>query len=438
MAVPIQQTEFKARRAELMRQMGPNSIAILVAAPEYLRNADTHYTYRQNSDFYYLTGFKEPYAAAVFVPGRAEGEFIFFNQTNNLDLEIWIGKRIGQEGACQDYGADEAYPIEQLNEKIPELMKNKKTLYFPIGSCSQFDKQVSDWLNMIRRGVRAGFSAPEQMINVSHIIHEMRLIKSEAEIALMRHSSELSAQAHINGMKKAKHLKYEYQVEAEVWHHLAVNGFRSWAYDPIVGAGENTCVLHYGKNDASLKSGDLLLVDAGGEYEYYAADITRTYPINGKFSSEQKAIYELVLKSQKAGIEAIKPGLPWNAAQKVIIRVLTEGLVELGLLKGSVEELIEKEEYKLFYMHNSGHWLGLDVHDVGSYKVNEEWRLLKPGMALTIEPGLYIKENKKIDARWWNIGVRIEDDVLVTETGAEVMTASVPKEVHEIELIMRD
>lgn len=433
----IKQSEFKARRDKLMQQMDKNSIAIIMAAPEHLRAGDSHYAYRQNSNFQYLTGFDEPYAAAVFIPGRKEGEFVFFNQSNDLDLEIWIGKRVGQEGACQAYGADEAFPIEKLDDIMPKLMQGKETLYYGFGVCNQLDKQVANWLNQIRRAVRAGVGGPEKMVNLNQLIHEMRLIKSEAEIQLMRTAAELSAKAHILGMKAAIEAKYEYQVEAILWHHLNMNGCRSWAYPPIVGCGPNACILHYIQNEAPLKKDELLLVDAGGEYQYYAADITRTYPVNGKFSEEQKMIYELVLQSQKAAIESIKPETPWITAQKNIIRVLTEGLVKLAILKGSVEQLIKDEAYKEFYMHNSGHWLGLDVHDAGAYKINDEWRLLKPGMVLTVEPGLYIKPNKNVDPRWWNIGVRIEDDVLVTEQGCEVLSAEVPKEIKEIEALMR-
>lgn len=434
----ITSAEFKQRRHTLMQQMGDRSIAIVIAAPERVRSADSHYPYHQNTNFHYLTGFDEPYAAAVFVPGRKEGEFIFFNQTNQPELEIWIGKRIGQEGAVRDYGADEAYPIEKLDEIMPELMKGKNTLYYSFGMCPKFDQQVSGWLNLLRRSVRAGVGVPEHIINLNHLLFEMRLIKSEAEINVMRHIGELSAQSHIVGIKACRKAQFEYQVEAEMWHYLAMNGCRNWAYNPIVGAGVHACVLHYNDNNKPLKKGDLLLVDAGGEWEGYAADITRTYPVNGQFSAEQKAIYELVLASQKVGIDAVQIGTPYNGMHLKVVRVLTEGLIDLGLLKGSVDECIEKETYKAFFMHNTGHWLGLDVHDVGAYKVNDAWRPLEAGMILTIEPGLYIKENTpNVDPRWWNIGIRIEDDVLVTNNGPEVLTKSVPKELGEIEALMR-
>lgn len=433
----IQQTEFKARRQQLMNQMGKNSIAILMAAPEVIRNGDSHYTYRQDSNFYYMTGYNEPDAAVVFIPGRKEGEFIFFNQPNNLDFEIWVGKRIGQEGACRHYGADEAHSIDTLDERMPELLSGKKSIYFAFGSCSELDKRMAGWLNKIRSTVRSGGSAPTEMIDIHAILHEMRLIKSKAEIESLRRAVEISSQAHIEGMKACQKLTHEYQVEAVIWNHLAMHGFRAWAYGPIVGVGKNACVLHYGRNDAPLELNELLLVDAGGEWENYSADLTRTYPTNGKYTAEQRSLYEVVLKSQKAAIDSIKPGSLWTTAQTIIIRVLTEGLVELGLLKGSVDTLIASKAYSQFYMHNSGHWLGLDTHDAGNYKINDEWRTLEPGMVLTVEPGLYVRPHPDVDKRWWNIGIRIEDNILVTESGHEILSQKLPKEVDEIEALMQ-
>ncbi len=434
----ISSAEFKKRREVLMQQMGKDSIAVIIAAPERHRSADSHYLYHQNTNFYYLTGFEEPYSAAVFIPGRKEGEFIFFNQTNQPELETWIGKRVGQEGACRDYGANEAHPIEKLDEFMPKLMEGKQKFYFAFGQCAELDKKANGWIKQLRQKVRSGVGGPEQIVNLNQLIHEMRLIKSEAEIQAMCHIGRLSAEAHAEAMKNCRKLKYEYQIEATMLHYLAMNGCREWAYNPIVGAGANACVLHYDKNNAPLKEGDLLLVDAGGECEYYVADITRTYPVSGRFSPEQKHIYELVLASQKAGIETIKANAPWNLTQQKILQVLTEGLIDLGILKGSLEACLEKEAYKPFYMHNSGHWLGIDVHDVGSYKIENAWRLLKPGMVLTVEPGLYIKGDiLGVDPRWWNIGVRIEDDILVTQEGREILTSAAPKEVADIEALMR-
>lgn len=433
----VKQAEYKSRRQKLMSQMGENSIAVIFAGKEYIRNQDSTYPYRPNSNFYYLSGFEEPEAVLVLIPGRKEGEYVFFNQANNIDLETWIGKRIGQEGVCENYGVDEAFPIEQLNDKMPELLTGKEALYFSFGFCHEQDKQVGDWLNQIRQRVRSGVPVPEKLVNVNALIHEMRVIKSDAEIDLMRHISKLSAKAHVEGMKACKTAKYEYQIESTMWHYLSMHGARFWAYSPIVAAGSNACVLHYVNNTAALNANDLLLVDAGGEYEYYASDITRTYPIGGKFSEEQRLLYELVLKSQKAGIDAVKPGAAWDAPEKAIVPVLTEGLLALGILKGSLNDLIKNNACKEFYMHRSGHFLGLDVHDAGSYTTHEKWRCLEQGMVLTIEPGLYIKANTNhVDSRWWNIGIRIEDDILVTKSGSEVLTAEVPKEIHEIEHLM--
>lgn len=433
----IKQSEFKARRTKLMQQMTSNSIAVLWAAPEYIRNGDSTYAFRQNSHFHYLTGYPEPMAAMILIPGRPEGEFIFFNEPNNPDYEIWVGKRIGQEGACQEYDANEAYPIEQMEEILSQLLEGKTRLYYPMGTCDEWDKQITQSLAKIRARVRSGAGCPNEITNINHLIDELRLIKSAAEIQTMRHIGELSAQAHIQGMLACKTAQHEYQVEAALWHHLAMHGCRQWAYTPISGIGKNACILHYIQNDALLVPGELLLVDAGGEWENYSSDITRTYPVNGKFSPEQKQVYEIVLRSQKAGIEAIKPGLPWNEMQQIIVRVLIQGLAELGILKGAIDGLIEKEAHKPFYMHNSGHWLGLDTHDVGTYKINQQWRPLQAGMVLTVEPGLYIKPAKNVDPRWWNIGIRIEDDIVVTDTGYEVLTSAAPKEIDEIEALMR-
>lgn len=437
MTLSIQQSEYKNRRVQLMQHMDKNSVAIIWAAPEYIRGGDSHYPYHPDSNFYYLTGFEEPHAAIVIIPGRPEGEFIFFNQENRPDLETWIGKRVGQEGACHDFGANQAYPIEQLDSLMPAFLEGKQALYFPFGKHAEWDQSISKWLNQVRQRVRSGTETPKNIIDINAILHEMRLIKSPAEAKIMHHIGQLSAAAHVKAMQATKTATHEYQIEAILWHHLAMNGCRAWAYSPIVAAGKNACVLHYVENKTALKSDELLLVDAGGEWDGYAADITRTYPINGKFSPEQKAIYELVLQSQQAAIATIKPEAPWNLAQKTIIQILTEGLVDLGILKGSVESLIANDAHKAFYMHNSGHWLGLDTHDVGNYKEQGEWRSLKAGMVLTVEPGLYIKPNKNVDSRWWNIGVRIEDDVLVTPQGCTVLTAAAPKTVDDIEQIMK-
>jgi len=433
----ITASEYQVRRARFIQQLGADSIAILKAAPEKIRTGDTLYPYRQESHFYYMTGFMEPEAVAVFIPGRKEGEYILFNQPRDPELEIWIGRRVGQEDAVKEYRANEAYPIEKLNEIMPKLLEGKKHLYFSFGTCSEWDKQVNGWLNSIRQRVRSGVSAPEHFTHVDLPINEMRLFKTEAEIQVLRHSVQLSAKAHVEAMKFAPKAAYEYEVEAVMWQYLCARGCRSWAYEPIIGGGANTCVLHYNQNNAPLKHGDLLLIDAGGEYQYYSSDITRTFPVSGKFSPEQRAVYELVLKSQKAAIQAVKPGNLWDAPQTAIVKIVTEGLVELGILKGSVDELIQSGAYKPFYMHRSGHWLGLDTHDVGQYTLgNGQWRPFEPGMVLTVEPGLYIPASKDVAPRWWNIGIRIEDDVLVTKEGCEVLSKDAPKEPDEIEALM--
>ncbi|KTD57749.1 Xaa-Pro aminopeptidase [Legionella shakespearei] len=433
----ISQEEYKARRKKLAQQLPEDSVAIIPAAHELLRNGDTHYRFRQDSDFYYLTGFNEPDALLVITGGK-DSKSILFNRARNPAEEQWTGKRLGQDGAENQLGMHAAFPVNTIKEKLPELLAGSAAIYYALGRNPSLEKQVIQALRAVKAQVRRGVKAPESLCDLEPILSEMRLFKSEAELDLMRRAASISVDAHKRAMQACKNLEHEYQLEAELIHEFSRHGCRSVAYDPIVGGGENACILHYTDNDQPLRSGDLVLIDAGGEYGNYAADITRTFPVNGKFSPEQKSIYELVLKSQKAGIAAIKPGLPWNGVQQIIVRILTEGLCELGLLHGSVDELIAKEAYKPFYMHNSGHWLGLDVHDSGRYKVNNEWRPLEAGMVLTVEPGLYISAGTPgVDKRWWNIGVRIEDDVLVTKTGHEVLTAALPVDVDEIEALMR-
>jgi Xaa-Pro aminopeptidase len=434
----IEIPEYKSRRAQLVQQIKQDAVILITSAPEYVRNGDVQYPYRQNSDFYYLTGFTEPEAVMVLIPNGTSHRFILFNRDNDPDQEIWHGKRAGQQGACKVFGADEAHPIETLAELLPELLKNRSCVYYPIGCDSYFDDIVIDTVNQLRARARTGVKAPSEFHDISPLVHEMRLIKSESETDLMRQAAQMTVLAHQKAMKICKPGLYEYQLEAELLQTFCQHGSRFPAYSSIVGGGENSCILHYVQNDAQLKDGDLVLIDAGAEYFGYAADVTRTFPVNGKFNPEQAAIYQLVLKAQLAAIEAIKPGCSWESLQEIIVKVLTTGLVELEILSGKVINLIEKQAYKPFYMHNSGHWLGLDVHDVGSYKCDDKWRCLEPGMVLTVEPGLYISAgNRAIAKKWWNIGVRIEDDVLVTQTGHEVLTQALPKEVAEIEVWMR-
>ncbi|WP_058534344.1 Xaa-Pro aminopeptidase [Legionella saoudiensis] len=434
----ITQQEYQSRRNKLAQQLPEGSIAIVPAAHELLRNGDAHYRFRQDSNFYYLTGFNEPDALLVLIAGR-ESESILFNRPRNPAAEQWTGRRLGQQGAVEELGMQRAFSIEDVAAELPGLLSGKSAVYYSIARNASLEQLIMDSLSVIKDQVRRGIKAPNCLCDLEPLLGEMRLIKSEAELELMRQAARISVDAHLRAMRQCKQLRHEYQLEAELIYEFSRQGCRSVAYDPIVGGGENACVLHYTDNNHLLNSGELVLIDAGGEYENYAADITRTFPINGKFSPEQKSIYELVLKSQKAGIAAVKPGAPWNIVQQTIIRILTEGLCELGILQGEIEELITQEAYKPFYMHNSGHWLGLDVHDSGLYKINGEWRPLEPGMVLTVEPGLYISSHiPGVDQRWWGIGVRIEDDVAVTATGHEVLTGALPVDVADIEALMRD
>ncbi len=430
--------EFAKRRQRLIDIMGPNSIAILPNAKVSTRNRDVDYPFRSESSFHYLSGFDEPESIVVIVPGREHGEYILFCRERNLEKEIWDGYRAGQEGAVEKYGADDSYPFSDLNDILPGLLEDKEKVFYTMGNVPSFDHRVIGWLNDLRNASRQGKHCPYEIVELDHIVHDLRLYKSSGEVKAMRKAAEISAQAHIRAMQFTKPGKWEYQVEAELLHEFMLNGCRSSAYPSIVGGGENGCILHYVENDNRLKNKELLLIDAGAEYDYYAADITRTFPVNGKFTSAQKALYQLVLDAQKAAIAAVQPGNHWNQPHEAAVNVLTEGLLELGLLKGKLETLIEQEAYREFYMHRTGHWLGMDVHDVGDYKVGGEWRVLEPGMVLTVEPGLYIRDPEHIDKKWHFIGIRIEDDVLVTKTGHDVLSAAAPKEVDEIEALMAD
>jgi Xaa-Pro aminopeptidase len=433
----IKMSEYAKRRKQLMQKIGPNAIAILPAAPIARRNGDYDYPYRQQSDFYYLTGFEEPEAVLILAPKRKAGEFILFNRARNRDQEIWEGHRAGQSGACDTFGASESFVITELEKKLPDLLEGREEIHYCLGIDKAFDKMMLGAVNKIRGKIRNGMQSPVAFVDISHSIHEMRLIKSTAEINLMRQAAEISAQAHIRAMQICKPGINEYQLEAELTYEFQRRGARYPAYTPIVGGGTNSCTLHYVNNNQEITDNSLVLIDAGAEYQYYAADITRTFPANGRFSAEQRAVYEIVLAAQLAGIKAIRPGASWQAAQNIILKVMTQGLVDLGILKGQVNELIEKQAYLPFYMHKSGHWLGLDVHDAGRYKIDGKWRTLEAGMVLTVEPGLYISaDTPGVAKRWQNIGIRIEDDVLVTLTGNEVLSRSVPKEIHDIEKLM--
>ncbi|MCQ8183513.1 Xaa-Pro aminopeptidase [Methylomonas sp. SURF-1] len=433
----MKQSEFKKRRAALMKQIGKGNIAIIASAPHRTRNRDVHYPFRQDSDFYYLTGFNEAESMAVFIPGREQGEYILFCREFDEKKALWEGAHAGLEGATKHYEADDSFPIDDLDDILPGMLENKSKVFYPMGKDSDLDHKLMEWINNIRKQSRSGITAPGELVSLEHILHEMRLFKSAEELKLMRRAAEVSAKAHVRAMRACKPGLYEYQIEAELMHEFVQDGLRAVAYPSIVAGGKNACVLHYTENKDKLNKGDLLLIDAGVECDHYAADITRTFPVSGKFSEPQRLLYQLVLDAQAAALAEIKPGNPWNKAHDASVETLTRGLVELGLLKGRVKKLIKDEKYKQFYMHRIGHWLGMDVHDVGDYKIKDEWRLLEPGMVLTVEPGLYVAADcETVDKQWRGIGIRIEDDVLVTKDGHEILTGGVPKSIDAIEALM--
>ncbi|WP_312255024.1 Xaa-Pro aminopeptidase [Stutzerimonas nitrititolerans] len=435
--IRIPKSEYARRRQILMARMEPNSIAILPAAPMYIRNRDVEHVYRQDSDFQYLSGFPEPEAVIALIPGREHGEYVLFCRERDPERELWDGLRAGQDGAIAHYGADDAFPIGDIDDILPGLIEGRERVYYAIGTNETFDHQLMEWIKMIRSKARQGAQPPSEFVALDHLLHDMRLYKSANEVKVMRHAAEISARAHVNAMRASRAGLHEYHLEAELDYEFRKGGAKMPAYGSIVAAGKNACILHYRENDAALEDGDLVLIDAGCEIDCYASDITRTFPVNGKFSPEQKAIYELVLAANEEAFKHIAPGKHWNEAHEATVRVITAGLVELGLLEGDVEELIAAEAHKAFYMHRAGHWLGLDVHDVGDYKIGGEWRVLEPGMAMTVEPGIYIAaDNQDVARKWRGIGVRIEDDVVVTKTGCEILTSGVPKAVAEIEALM--
>jgi len=429
--------EYRRRRKKLMDMMGHESIAIIPTAPVRVRNRDVEYPFRPDSDFYYLTGYPEQEAVAVLIPDRRHGEYVLFCRENDPVMETWNGRRAGLEGAREIYGADDAFPIEDLDEIVPGLLEDRERIFYTMANDPVFDQRVLGWVNQVRKRVRSGVNAPDEFISLTHFLHEMRLYKSRHEIAAIRKAAKISTAAHRRAMQICRPGLFEYQIEAELRYVFMHHGARYPAYPPIVGGGANSCILHYTENKDRLKDGDMLLIDAGSEYEGYASDISRTFPVNGTFSTEQRAAYEIVLRAQLAAISKVRTGNQWNDPHEAAIRVLTQGLVDIGILKGQVRKLIKEQSYATYYMHRTGHWLGMDVHDVGDYKIEGEWRTFAPGMVLTVEPGLYFPAHSKGLARkWWNIGIRIEDDVLVTETGNEVLTRDAPKTVEEIEKLM--
>ncbi len=428
---------FNRRRRGLMQLMG-EGIAIIPTNNEQHRNGDVLFRFRPDSDFYYLTQFPEPEAIAVLIPNREEGEFILFCRKNDPEREQWHGKRAGLETAIEQYGADQAYEIEQLEEILPKLLENQDKVFTCTGRHPDFDQQLFGWVTEIKAKARTGVHAPMEFVDLTYILHELRLFKKSEELRVMRRAAKLSAAGHRRAMQVCRPGMYEYEVQAAMEACFMQGGSAYPAYPSIVAAGENACILHYTENNAVCQDGDLLLIDAGAELECYASDITRTFPINGQFSAEQRSLYDLVLAAQEAAIDKIRANQPWREYHKAAVKTLSQGMLDLGLLKGSLDEVIEQAHYKRFYMHNTGHWLGMDVHDVGEYKVEDAWRILEPGMVLTVEPGIYITPADDIDERWHNIGIRVEDDALVTKNEPELLSRDIPVDANEIEAIMRD
>jgi len=435
----LTQADFQERRDILAGEMGLRSIAIIATSPVALRNRDADYKYRADSSFFYLTGFAEPEAVAVIETFDTEEEgytYSLFCRERDREMEIWNGYRAGVDGPVDDYEPDEAYAIDLLDEEILTKLQNKDKLFYRIGHNAEFDARVAKWIATASGESRRGTSAPAQIMQLDRIVDEMRLHKDENEIELMQLASDISAEAHTLAMQKVRPGMMEYALEAELNYVFGKNGCVP-SYNSIVGGGENVCILHYVENDKELEDGDLVLIDAACEYQFYASDITRTFPVNGKFSVEQKALYNIVLDAQIAAINAVQIGNSYKEPHNVAVRILVQGLLDLGIMQGDLEEIIQTESFRQFYMHGTGHWLGMDVHDVGTYKANGEWRAYEEGMVVTVEPGLYIApDDETVDVKWRGIGIRIEDDVVATKNGPLVLTAKVVKTVADIEALM--
>jgi len=427
--------EYARRRQDLMRQIG-DGIAVIPSAPISTRNGDVHYRYRADSDFFYLTGFNEPEAVAVLAPGRKGGEFLMFCRERDAAQEMWDGDRAGLDGAVSHFKADDAFPIEDMEDILPNLLENRSKVYCNLGRYPDFDKELLNWVNDTRTRKRSGITVPGELVDLGYFLHESRLIKRAPELKIMRKAAAISAEAHRRAMVQCKPGLFEYEIEAELEYAFRKGGAQYPAYPSIVAAGANACVLHYIQNSDRLRKGDLLLIDAGAEIDCYCADITRTFPVSGKFSGRQRAIYDIVLEAQLAAIDRVKPGADFNAPHEAAVRTIAAGLKDLKLLKGSLDSIIERGNYRKFFVHRTSHWLGMDVHDVGEYRVNGAWRMLEPGMVLTIEPGIYIPAKPGYPKEWHGIGIRIEDDVLVTRNAPEVLTDEAPKALDAIEALM--
>jgi len=424
--------EYARRRRHLMELIGAGGIAVLPAAPERIRSRSTAYEYRQDSDFFYVTGFEEPEAVAVLIPGRRQGEFVMFCRERNKERELWDGARAGPEGAVNEYGADDAFPMEDIEDILPGLIEQSERVYYSMGVYQEFDQRLLGWMNELHSRRQSGH-APDELIALDHLLHEMRLFKSRREATIMKQSARIAVAAHRRAMSVCEPGMMEYELEAEFLHEFARHG-AACSYSPIVAAGANACVLHYTANNAELKDGDLVLIDAGCEYELYASDVTRTFPVNGEYTEPQRALYEVVYAASEAAIDQASPGNHWNDPHDAAVKEITRGLRDLGILKGRLPSLVKAGAYRPFFMHKTGHWLGMDVHDVGDYKVAEDWRLLEPGMVMTIEPGIYISPDERgVAKRWRGIGIRLEDDVHVTKQGPQVLTAGLPATADEIQ-----
>jgi len=428
--------QFKRRREELMQRMG-GGMAVFPSAPTAVRNSDVEHEYRQDTDFYYLTGFEEPNAVAVLAPDHTEHKFVLFVQPKDRDKEVWTGWRVGPERAKEEYGADEAFTIDKLDEQLPKLAENANRIYYRFGIDPSLDQRLVGWMGLFQRHRQREGKGPTSIIDPAELLHEMRLVKTPDDLELLRRAIDISCEGHLAALQVLKPGAYEYELEAIIRYVFRKSGSPRCGYPPIVASGRNATVLHYTVNDRRIEEGELLLIDAGAEFGYYTGDVTRTMPASGSFSEVQAALYQLVLDAQLEAIEAIRPGVTFNEPHDRVVRVLTEGLVRLGLLDGEIEKLIEDNSLKKFYMHRTSHWLGMDVHDAGPYKVADEWRKLEPGMVMTVEPGLYIAADlEDVDPRYRGIGIRIEDDVLITEDGSEVLSARVPKSIKDIEALM--
>ena len=427
---------YASRRARLAALM-QDGVAIVRTAHERLRNRDSSYPFRFDSYFHYLTGFPEPESVLVLFAGT-NPKSILFCREKDMEREIWDGFRFGPDKARETFGFEETQSIAKLDELLPQLLANQSAVFCEVGADPGWDAQVIGWINKVRAQVRSGVSAPGEIRDVRRFLDDMRLIKDGYEIGTMRRAADISTQAHRRAMRAARSGLREYELEAELIHEFRRQGAQAPAYTPIVASGANSCVLHYVQNDAVLNDGDVVLIDAGCELDGYASDITRTFPVSGKFSGPQRDIYQLVLAAQAAAIAQVKPGNEWQAPHDAAVKVLAQGMVDLELCKGSADSVIESGDYRRFYMHRTGHWLGMDVHDAGDYKRDGAWLVLKPGMVLTVEPGCYVRPAEGVPEKFWNIGVRIEDDALVTDSGCEIITAAAPKNIDDIELLMRD